>query len=122
MRQGVAMTRQVLLVEDEPLVRMDAVSLLETTGLEVLEFDRADDALRYCQDNVGKVEAVFTDINLRGAMDGIDLAHEVSQAAPAAKIVVTSSRYGDRPAGLPDAATFVRKPWTADDILRSLDL
>ena len=114
------MIKQVLVVEDEPLVRMDAVSLLETAGASVVEFDRADEALRYWKGHPGEVAAVFTDVNLRGSMDGIDLAQEVAQTSPEAVILVTSGRLQDRPPGLPPAASFVRKPWTADDVLGSL--
>lgn len=111
------MMRHVLVVEDEPLIRMDAVSMLETAGLSVVEFDRADDALDFTKANPADVAAIFTDVNLRGGMDGIDLALEVSNADPSIALVVTSGRLATRPGLLPDAVMFLQKPWLPLQVL-----
>ena len=111
------MTRHVLVVEDEPLIRMDAVAMLETAGLSVVEFDRADDAFKFTKDHPAEVAAVFTDVNLRGAMDGIDLALEIGHADPSIALIVTSGRYPTRPPTLPDAVTYLKKPWLPLDVL-----
>lgn len=111
------MTRHVLVVEDEPLIRMDAVLMLETAGLSVVEFDRADKAFDFTRAHPADVAAVFTDINLRGEMDGIDLALEVNQADPSIAVVVTSGRLVARPALLPDSVTFLQKPWLPLEVI-----
>lgn len=111
------MLRHVLVVEDEPLIRMDAVSMLETAGLSVVEFDRADEALDFTQANPSGVAAIFTDVNLRGGMDGVDLAREVNNADPSIALVVTSGRFAARPGQLPEAVTFLPKPWLPLQVL-----
>lgn len=111
------MVRHVLVVEDEPLIRMDAVSMLETAGLSVVEFDRADAAFDFTKAHPEGVAAVFTDINLRGEMDGLELAREVNQADPSIAVVVTSGRLLTRPATLPASVTFVMKPWLPLEVI-----
>ncbi len=111
------MTRHIVVVEDEPLVRMDAVAMLETAGLSVVEFDRADAALDFTREHAADIAAIFTDVNLRGSMDGIDLAVEVSHAEPAIAIVVTSGGYDKRPGSLPSRVAFVKKPWLPLEVL-----
>ena len=40
-----AASRLVLVVEDEPLLRMDAVDMIREAGFEVLEASNADEAI-----------------------------------------------------------------------------
>jgi len=114
------MVRCVLVVEDEPIIRMDTVCMLEEAGLTVVEFDRADDALRYANDHDEEVAAIFTDINLRGRMDGIELDSIVAVRHPDVTVVVTSGRYSDRPDRLPSGTMFLKKPWLPLQVLNAM--
>lgn len=114
------MERCVLVVEDEPIIRMDTVSMLEDAGLTVVDFDRADDALQYTQDHDREVAAIFTDINLRGKMDGIELASAVVRTHPDIAMVVTSGRYESRPEQLPAEAKFLTKPWLPLQVISAM--
>src|SRR5678816_931520 len=64
----------VLVVEDEFVVRMNAVSLLEEAGFGVLEAGSADEAIALLESR-RDIRIVFTDINMPGSMDGLRLAH-----------------------------------------------
>jgi CheY-like chemotaxis protein len=110
----------VLVVEDEPLIRMDAASILEDAGFTVVEFDSADDAMAYTETHARDVGAIFTDINLRGRMDGIELASRVARRHPHIAVVVTSGRFDRRPDALPASVRFMAKPWLPLDVVDAM--
>ena len=69
---------RILVVEDEPLVRAGIADGLREAGFTVLEAASAEGALSYF--SVGlQVDAVFTDVHLSGALDGLYLARQVSR-------------------------------------------
>ena len=114
------MQPSILVVEDEPLIRMDAVAMLEEAGLNVGEFDRGSEAADYLSDHEGDVAAIFTDINLKGEVDGVELAKFAARIAPGVLLVVTSGRYVDAPDRLPRNARFMPKPWLPLDVLTAM--
>ena len=61
----------VLVVEDEALIRMSLVDELEDAGFRVLEAATADEAVGVLGDNPN-IEAIFTDIDMPGSMDGFE--------------------------------------------------
>jgi CheY-like chemotaxis protein len=64
MRPSVA----VLIVEDEPLIRMGTVYLIEDAGFEVYEAGSADAAIALL-DLHKEIRLVFTDVDMPGSMD-----------------------------------------------------
>ena len=64
----------VLLVEDEPLVRMTAADELDEAGFQVLEAKNADEALALLEAHSDEVQVLFTDVDMPGSMDGMALA------------------------------------------------
>jgi DNA-binding NtrC family response regulator len=100
----------VLVVEDEPLLRMIAVELLQDAGLEVCEAGRADDAIPVLEDNEG-IRVLFTDVRMPGSMNGYALAHYVHGRWPGIKIIVTSGHTAISEDSLPVGAVFVPKPY-----------
>ena len=83
------MTVGVLIVEDEFLVRTDAVDFIEGAGFTVYEVSNADDAIRILETHHG-IRVVFTDINMPGSMDGLKLAHYVRGRWPPIKLIIAS--------------------------------
>lgn len=63
----------VLIVEDEPLLRMMAADLVEEAGFEAVEAEDADEAVRILETR-SDIRIVFTDIDMPGSMDGMRLA------------------------------------------------
>jgi two-component system, response regulator PdtaR len=98
----------VLIVEDEPLIRMGAVSLLEDAGFAVHEAGRADAAIRILELHK-EIRLIFTDINMPGSMDGLKLAHYVRGRWPPVKIIVTSGHVRVSEDSLPAGAVFLPK-------------
>jgi DNA-binding NtrC family response regulator len=79
----------VLVVEDEVLLRTMVAEELRDQGYVALEATNADEALSILQTNT-PVHIMFTDVNMPGPLDGIDLAHIVCAEFPAVDVVVTS--------------------------------
>ena len=114
------MDRCVLVVEDEPIIRMDTVSMLEEAGLTVVEFDSADEALDFTKSHLREVAAIFTDVNLRGELSGIDLASIVTEMSPDITLLVTSGRFDKKPFELPDNVQFLCKPFLPRQVLSAI--
>ena len=107
----------VLVVEDEPLVRIDAVLQLEAMGFNVLSTGSADEALQILDKH--PVHIVFTDITMPGRMNGLDLAGEVQSRWPEVAVVVTSGRLVSE-AELPDGSMFMLKPYAVTDMIETV--
>lgn len=108
------MPQKVVIVEDDDLVRLNAASLFEDAGLSVFEFKNADEARQFFESGTHDVAVVFTDVEMPGSIDGIDLANWIAGVWPAMKILVTS---GKSPRQLPQTATFMPKPWRPEAVL-----
>jgi hypothetical protein len=64
----------------------------------------------------GRVAMIFTDVNLAGKIDGVELAHFTTQCHPNIHVIVTSVTKS-----LPEGATFMPKPWRPMDVLRETE-
>lgn len=101
----------VLVVEDEPLIRMHGVDILEEAGFSVVEAADADEALVVLGD--GSVHLLFSDIDMPGSIDGLELARIVHARWPDIHLVLTSGHHRMQDALVPGIGKFVRKPWTS---------
>jgi two-component system, response regulator PdtaR len=106
-------------VEDEPLVRMDAVLLLEEAGFEVKEFATAEKAIAFLETRAPTVVFVFTDVHTSGRLDGVALAQVANDRWPWIKILITSGTVSvaEIEHRLPSGSTFLRKPWHPTEVL-----
>ena len=109
----------VLVVDDEAVLRFIAIDVLEESGFRVLEAEDAKAALRVLADNPD-VRVLFTDINMPGALDGVDLAREAHARWPEIKLVVTSGRPKPVDKDIPDESRFVPKPYSPDHLVREI--
>lgn len=107
----------VLIVEDEPLVRMMVIELFEDEGFEVLEATNADEALQIFEIR-SDVALLFTDVEMPGSIDGYALARWVRVHRPAVKTMIVSGRATPRAGDLPEGAAFVGKPYDHGDVMR----
>lgn len=109
-------THPVLVVEDEPLIRMVAIDALEDNGFAILEADDAGAALKMLEDTPG-IALIFTDINMPGDIDGMDLAAEVAKRWPKIEIIVTSGGVRLATADIPDSGKFLPKPYDTAQLI-----
>ena len=110
----------VVIVEDEPLVRLTASSLFAEAGITVVEFADGDAAIDYVRDHKGDVAAIFTDVYLPGETDGLELAGIVSEVCPDIAVLVTSGTHSGRPRDLGPRVRYVPKPWHPTEVLRTM--
>ena len=108
----------VLVVEDEPLIRIDVVGQLEDEGYRVFEAATADQAIGILEDEPS-IRLLFTDIDMPGSMDGLKLAAAVRDRWPPVKIVVTSGHRSIDVADLPDGSIFFSKPYRHKAVVAS---
>lgn len=101
----------VLIVEDEVFVRMIAADQLSEDGFCILEAANAEEALGLLERH-GEVAVLFTDINMPGAVDGLQLADIVASIRPEVKVVVTSGREWIDNSRLPDHGIYLPKPYS----------
>jgi CheY-like chemotaxis protein len=99
----------VLVVEDEPLIRMMAVDLVENAGFLALEAGNADEAVAILESR-NDIRIVFTDIDMPGSMDGMKLAAAVRDRWPPIAIIVTSGYLGEKEALLAAGRLLLSKP------------
>jgi two-component system, response regulator PdtaR len=112
----------VLVVEDDPLLRMLAVEVVEAAGFVALEAGNADEAVALLEAR-SDISLLFTDIDMPGSMDGLKLAHAVRGRWPPVKILLVSGQVRLQPFQLPSSSRFVGKPYRAAamvEVLRSL--
>jgi CheY-like chemotaxis protein len=108
--------RVVLVVEDESLLRLYATEVLEDAGYAVVEVDNAEAALEALETR-DDVRLLFTDIQMPGALDGLELARRVHERWPQVRIVLASGRSRPRRAEMPDEARFIAKPFSPDELV-----
>ena len=109
----------VLVVEDEPLIRLNAIQIIEDAGYAVVEAANADEAILILERRAD-VRFVFTDINMPGSMDGLKLAHAIRNRWPPIRLIVTSGKVLLKPGELPLDGRFLAKPYSADQIVSLL--
>jgi CheY-like chemotaxis protein len=105
----------VLIVEDESLLRMDAVDMIAAAGFEAVEAANADQAIDILEAR-RDIAVVFTDIQMPGSMDGLKLARAVRGRWPPIKIVATSGLVNVRETDLPEGGRFLPKPYSPTEV------
>lgn len=105
----------LLFVEDDPLVRESVAPALESAGYFVVMAENADAALA-CLDAGTKIDVVFSDVVMPGALNGIDLAKEVQRRFPHIKIVLATGYSENRV--VVAGVQVLAKPYDVADLLR----
>ena len=109
----------VLIVEDEPFVRLMGADLLAEAGFEVLEARNACEALRILE-ATPEVRVVFSDVEMPGSLDGLGLAHHIRQRWPGIGIVLTSG-HRIRAETIPREGRFLAKPYDGQALVRHIE-
>ena len=83
------MKKCVLVVDDDPFIRMDVVDIVAAASFETVEASSADEAIVKLEVN-SAIAIMLTDIEMPGSMNGIKLAFSVRDRWPPIVIVVLS--------------------------------
>lgn len=100
----------VLLVEDELFVRMATADALMDAGFEVIETANAQAAQEVLTSRTD-IRVVFTDVQMPGSMNGLELACLVRREWPHISVVITSGHWRPESSHLPEDAVFIAKPY-----------
>ncbi len=120
MNQSLSDVFVVLVAEDEPLVRMNVSCMLTSSGFSVVEAENGDKALSILRAR-GDINALLTDIEMPGSINGLGLAKIARAEFPFVRIVVVSGHARPDIEELPDGTPFFSKPYDEQaivDILR----
>ncbi len=109
----------VLVVEDEMVLRMRAVDIVEDAGFTAVQAVNADEALSILQSR-SDISLLFSDIQMPGSMDGLKLAHAVHDRWPSIKIVLVSGRVQLSDADKPTDSRFFGKPLEVKQMIAEL--
>ncbi len=110
----------VLIVEDDELQRLILIDLLEERGYVVLTAGSALEAIRQIETHP-EMRLVFTDIQLTGEIDGLDLLRVVHLRWPSLPLLTTSGRVRPHYAEMPSDTRFIAKPLQVNEMLKQMD-
>ena len=115
------MTKRVLLVEDEGLIRLTLAETLEDAGYIVIAAGTGDEACELLLQKDG-FDVLLTDIQMPGAADGIDVARSFQARHPNCPIVFMTGRPDmlSRVGRLSASEALLRKPFGAAQMLTAL--
>ncbi|MEO7410301.1 MAG: response regulator, partial [Sphingomicrobium sp.] len=103
--------KEVLVVEDEAIIRMAAADALAEHGIMAWEATDSEEALKSIEQHP-RIGLLFTDVDMPGKINGLGLAHEVIVTHPDVELIVTSGAVTLRSDDLPDHGTFLPKPYS----------
>ena len=106
-----------LLVEDDTFQREILADFLKDEGFEVIECTTAEAAELIIASTGTELQALVTDNNLAGAMSGAELAQYASCRHPQMNIIIMSGKTVNH---MPVNATFLQKPFTAEQLLEAV--
>ena len=115
-------TENVLVVEDEPVVRALIVRTVMGFGYRCLEAHDANEALRLLEQEQGQFDLVITDVVMPG-MSGGQLGELLAHQYPTLPVLYTSGFANNdviRRGLLEASRPFLQKPFTPDDLARKI--
>lgn len=102
-----------LVVDDDPIILMDASGILEDAGFRTHEADNGDAAIVMLPEYAHTITLLFSDVEMPGNTDGFALARHVAELYPWIEIVIASGRVKPDDGDMPEKATFLGKPFSA---------
>jgi len=112
--------RSILIVDDEPLIRINLADFFEEQGYRVFEAEDAEGAIAILEAN-RQIRIVLTDVQMPGSMDGVKLAHFVRDRFPPTVLVVASGAVTLSPDELPPQTMFIAKPFDPHFVLGEIE-
>ena len=111
--------RRLLLVEDDPIVGSMVAAALDEMGYAVLRAGNAEEALVLLNDRALRIDILFSDVVMPGAMNGIDLAHTARRLRPGLPVVLTTG-YSEDIARI-DGVRVLPKPYRVGELAELLE-
>ena len=111
--------RTILVVDDDPWVRVLARDVLAGEGYRVLEASDGQDAIRVAAEHPGPIHLLLTDVVMPG-MNGCELALGLAPLLPGMKVMFMSGYDRDFlvTQGLKPTGPVITKPFTTEYLSR----
>jgi|SRR5271165_6774112 len=109
----------VLVVEDHPIVRMALLDVVLEAGFEALEARSAVEAIQMLEARPD-LHLVFTDAEVPGTMDGMELVHYIRNRWPPVKLIVVSGKREIPSKELPAGTKFFPVPYNETSIAEAM--
>lgn len=107
---------EILVIEDDPTLRLLMVDIVAEIGAKAVAFDAADDALTYLLEAHDRCRLVIADHGVPGQIQGIEFIELVKGRWPHIAAILTSG-YLIEPATVPPSTIYLHKPWALDDLV-----
>lgn len=109
----------MLVVEDDILLRWTATAIIEQAGFDVVEAGTGVEAMSLLEKR-SDIRTVFTDVEMPGSINGLQLAHLIRTRWPSIGIMATSGQLRLREDDLPEGARFLHKPYAVEHLADAL--
>lgn len=109
----------ILVVEDDPLVRLHVSAALEDNGHVVMQGGCAKEAIDLLQANPA-IRLVISDVKLPGGTSGLELVQQIRATEPSMPIVIASG-LGENDIKAPEAVAILRKPFGIGALLTACE-
>lgn len=106
----------VLVIEDDPTLRMLMTDILTEIGARSLAFENADDALTHLLETQGDCVLVIADQGLPGQIQGAEFIQMVTGKWPGIASILTSGHELNA-SMLAPSTLYLQKPWTMADLV-----
>jgi two-component system, cell cycle sensor histidine kinase and response regulator CckA len=109
----------ILVVDDEPAIRMLVSQVLETNGFSVLTAQDGADAISVMQSHRGEIELLITDIRMP-RVDGPALVRSLFQGECGIPVLFMSSEHDPSMLDQFETTGFLIKPFSVDRLLEAV--
>jgi len=109
--------KQIMIVEDEVITQRYLKNILEQYKIDTIDcYDNAKDALMHMKTN--KYDMILMDINIKGSVDGIQLAREILRTHSIPIVFITAHNDNETFQEVLDLSPygFITKPFSGKDV------
>ncbi len=114
-----ATSKQVLIAEDEPVVRLLLNRLLKIWGYRTLLASNGKQAMEVAQQHEGEIDLLLSDVTMP-EMNGPELAAKLTERRPSLKVILMSG-YSQAQVALRRGWKFVQKPFKPATIKEAIE-
>jgi CheY-like chemotaxis protein len=115
--------KSILVVDDEPAIRMLLTEVLEELGCYPLEAADGVAAMKVLQME-SRIDLLITDIRMPGGVGGVELAAHAQQHRPTLKVLFITGYDGGEPlagGGLKPGMQVLHKPFALEELVKKLN-
>ena len=109
----------VLIIEDEPILRIDIADMVERAGFEPIEVTNVDEAILVLEQRLD-IRIVYMDLDMPRGIKGIEIAASIRDRWPPIEIILTASSFKESELTLPARSEFYPKPIGRDQVIAAM--